>query len=343
MSGHGLPPIAGGASRGVTTVAIVIPAREAAALLSGCLAAIGQQSRAADEVWLVVGRSTDGTLEIARGLEDDTVRVLENAAGDRATAMNLAVATSSADVFAMVDAQARLAPTYISSALVALEASGAAVVGGPMRPVGRTAVGRALALALRSPFGIGDSQFHFAGPAHSADSVYLGVYRASVFTRVGQYNPALQRTEDDDLNFRVRAAGFDIWLDPGIRSTYLCRGTLGAIWQQYVGYGYWKVALATLRPRAVRFRHVVPAAFVVALVVTGVASATLWLPALPIVLITYLLVAAFAGILSEGRPRSWLLFPVVTMTMHLAYGVGTLAGLLSWQRLARAARRGAAA
>src|SRR5688500_17335782 len=125
-----------------------------------------------------------------------------------------------------------------------------------------------MAAALRSPFGVGDSQFHFAGAARDVDSVYLGVYRADVLRRVGRYNVALLRTEDDDLNTRIRMAGFRIRLDPAIRSAYRCRETLGAIWRQYFGYGYWKVALATIRSGALRARHAVPAAFVVGLAVT---------------------------------------------------------------------------
>ena len=40
---------------------------------------------------------------------------------------------------------------------------------------GKELVGEAMAAALRSPFGVGDSQFHFDGPARDVESVYLGV------------------------------------------------------------------------------------------------------------------------------------------------------------------------
>ncbi len=325
--------------------AVIIPARDAGDHLSECVAAVRRQTLPPDEVWIVVAPSSDDTQALARGLSTDAseLRVLDNPAGDRGSALNMGIDRTTADVIAFVDAQARLAPDYLAAARRALESTDAAVVGGPIRPEGRGPIGLALALALISPFGIGNSQFHFEGDARFVESVYLGLYRSPVFTTVGGYNTELRRTEDDDLNWRVRAAGMAIWMDPAIRSAYLCRTDLAAIWRQFYGYGFWKVALATLRPAAIRLRHVVPMAFVIGLVGAAIVSLAAWWPALPALLLLYFLAAAAFGIvISNGS--SWssrALFPLVTFTMHVAYGVGSALGILSWARLSRAARRGA--
>jgi glycosyltransferase involved in cell wall biosynthesis len=323
-------------------LAVIIPAREAANELADCLAAIDAQDLPPEEMWIVVAPSRDDTDAVAKRLADgrEDVRVIDNPAGDRGSALNLAIGRATADVLAFVDAQARLAPDYLAAASRSLAASDAAVVGGPMRPEGRTTVGRALALALASPFGIGDSQFHFEGSARLVESVYLGVYRSAIFSAVGGYNPALRRTEDDDLNWRVRAAGMRIWMDPAIRSTYLCRNDLVAIWRQFYGYGFWKVALATLRPGAIRPRHLVPMVFVIGLTVAAAVSVVAWWPALPAVLAAYLVAAIPFAVAGGGSWSSRLLFPVVTCVMHVAYGVGSLGGILSWSRLRRMVRRG---
>lgn len=315
-------------------LAVVVPVRDAQHLLGDCLAAVNDQTRPADAIVIVVAPSRDETRALAGQHSGPATVVLDNPAGDRGSAINRALDYTDADVIAMVDAQARLAPDYFETALAALERHQANVVGGPMRPLGRTTVGWAMAAALRSPFGIGDSQFHFAGPAREVESVYLGIYRSSVFERVGRYNPALLRTEDDDMNTRVREAGMRIWIDPAIRSTYLCRDSIPDIWRQYHGYGYWKVALATARPGAIRARHLVPAVFVLGVSGAGAVSAFLWSPALPLLAGSYLAAAGTAAILAdvEGLPAR-LVFPIVTLTMHLAYGFGTLRGLIAWPRL----------
>jgi hypothetical protein len=239
----------------------------------------------------------------------------------------------------MVDAQSRLAPDYLEAAARVLEDPAVAVAGGPMRPMGVGAIGQATAAALRSPFGVGDSQFHFAGAPRDADSVYLGVYRRSALDQVGRYNPSLRRTEDDELNARVRGAGMRIRLDPAIRSTYRCRETLADVWRQYFGYGYWKVALAVVRPSAIRPRHLVPAVFVVALAtafVIGLVGS--WLSLLAIVGAWLVASIVFALLAPADSVAARILFPVVALVMHLSYGVATLAAIVSWPRLARRAR-----
>ena len=324
-------------------VAVVIPAREAEALLRGCIESVRAQHRPADEVWVVVGPSRDGTLRAARELADDITVVLENPAGDRGSALNLVLDASHADAFAFVDTQSRLDPDYLSSALDAFERTGAAVVGGPMRAGGPTPVAQAMAAALRSPFGIGDSQFHFGGRGREADSVYLGVYRGSAFGRVGRYNAALLRTEDDDMNARIRAAGMRIWLDPAIGSTYLCRTRILEIWTQYRGYGYWKVGLGTIRRSAIRPRHLVPAAFVAGTAVATAISVVAWRPAVVVLSAAYVATAWADAVRMRGLGlRARLIYPLVTLTMHVGYGVGSLTGLFRWADLRAAARRGAA-
>ena len=327
------------------TLGVVIPARDAAHLLPSCVAAIDAQDRAPDETWIVVAPSSDDTVAVAHSLASEraAVRVVENPAGDRGSGLNLAIGASAADVLAFVDAQATLAPDYLSSALRALAETDAAVVGGPMRPVGTTSISRAMAATLRSPFGVGDSQFHFAGRAREVASVYLGVYRATVFRTVGVYNTALLRTEDDDLNARVREAGLRIWLDPAIRSTYRCRETLGGIWNQYFGYGFWKVALTITQPSALKLRHFAPMMFVDALVVGLLLGLFGWWWLLAVVSGAWLVMAVgFALVAPADGLMARLLFPAVAFTMHAAYGVGTLAGLLRLPSLRGSVRAGAA-
>ena len=331
------------AARGVVSATALIPARNAAGELIDCVASILRQSRPPDEIVIVVGPSDDDTRQVAHGLAGRAIRILDNPAGDRASGLNIGLGATTAAVVAMVDAQARLDPDYFERALGALESAHADMVGGPMRPVGRTAVGRALALALTSAFGIGNSQFHFAGEGREAESVYLGVYRRQVFDRVGRYNAALLRTEDDDLNARAREAGLRIWLDPAIRSVYLCRNDLRSIWRQYFGYGFWKIALATVRPGALRFRHAVPALFVVGVMGAAVVSMLSWSPALPLLVAAYLATAWSASASAQGRLLDRVLLPLVTVTMHLSYGLGSILALPVLPSLARRARDGARA
>jgi glycosyltransferase involved in cell wall biosynthesis len=317
----------------VTRIDVIVPLRDAAALLPECLETIRAQTLPPGRIHLVVGPSRDTTLEVARSAwsRDPRILVSENPAGDRGSALNVALAALDPDTeaVAMVDAQSRLDPAYLERSAAVLEETGAAVVGGSMRPIGTSAMGEAIAAALTSPVGVGDSSFHFEGAARDVDSVYLGVYRRSILDKAGPYDPSLLRTEDDDMNARIRASGGRIRLDPSIRSTYIGRKTLGALFRQYHGYGYWKVALAAKRRDAIRLRHMVPAAFVLALVLAGGLSLLAWPPALPVLLVLYLAVLALVGLATvKVGVASRLLFPPAVATMHLGYGIGTWHAIL---------------
>lgn len=322
-------------------VSVIVPARQCAPLLAECLDRIAQQTVPALEVIIAVGPSSDGTREVANAIADRMVhvRVIDNPRGDRASALNAAIAEAAGDVVAFVDAQSLLDPAYLELALVVMRETGAAIVGGPMRPRGRGAFGRAVARALVSPFGIGDSAFHFAGAARDVDSVYLGVYRRDVFETIGQYDESLLRTEDDDFNARARGAGFRVRLDSRIRSTYLCRDSVADLWRQYHDYGYWKVPLVVARPSSFRVRHLVPAAAVGGALLFGLGSVSTKRPLLPVGIAGYAAAAA-AFDLKLGGPRSLvdrMLFPVATATMHVAYGVGSLKAAFHFRRALAAA------
>jgi glycosyltransferase involved in cell wall biosynthesis len=320
-------------------VSVIVPARQCAAMLPESLDRIVRQSRPADEIIIAVGPSTDGTRRVADVIaaRSDRITVIDNPRGDRASALNTALTDATGDVVAFVDAQSLLDSDYIEQSLGVMNETKSPIVGGPMRPVGRNAVGRAVARALVSPFGIGDSAFHFSGQAQEADSVYLGVYRRTVFDTVGRYDETLLRTEDDDFNERARRAGFRIRLDPRIRSTYLCRDSLVGLWRQYHGYGYWKVPLFVSRPSAFRVRHAVPGGAVIAGALVGLLGMRHRRPYLAFAAAGY---AAVAAMFDErlGGQRSLgvkALFPVVTATMHLGYGIGSLQGAIRYRRALR--------
>jgi glycosyltransferase involved in cell wall biosynthesis len=316
----------------VTRVDVIVPLRDAAALLPGCLDAIRVQTLQPGAIHLIVGPSQDSTMEVARhaSSSDPRIVVSPNPAGDRGSAINIALDSldPGTDAVAMVDAQSRLAPDYLERSIEVLDRTGAAVVGGPMRPVGSGTVGNAIAAALSSPVGVGDSSFHFEGEPRDVESVYLGVYRRSTLDAAGRYDATLLRTEDDDMNARIRSAGGRIHLDPAIRSTYLGRQTLGALFRQYLGYGHWKVALAAKRRDAIRPRHLVPAFFLLGLVAAGLVSVLAWPPALPLVVVLYFTMLALVGMLTAHLPLpARVVFPFAVATMHLGYGVG------SWQAI----------
>ncbi len=311
-------------------VSIVIPALDAAATVAASLrSALEQDYTGPLEVVIAHGPSRDGTAEVLEEYAGDPrVTVIDNPTGGTAAGLNLAIAASSGTVVARCDAHAVLPPGYVSRAVTVLAETGADNVGGVQSAEGETLIQRAIALAQTTPLGVGDARYRTGGRSGPTDTVYLGVFRRASLDRVGGFDESLERSQDAELNYRLRAAGGVVHFDPRLRVAYRPRRSLRALWRQYFDYGRWKRAVVRKHPRALRWRQLVPPAFVAGLVGSIAFLFTPWSWAAAIVPGAYLLAVWATALLTAMRRRApeALLLPAVLPTMHLSWGLGFLIG-----------------
>lgn len=258
-------------------VSIVLPTLNERAYIRDCLDSLcGQDYSSITEILVVDGGSTDGTRDLVERY-GGPVRLVDNPRVTAAAAMNVGLAAAVCDLVVRADAHTLYAPDYVSRSVQALSSSGADWVGGPMRPVGTSVFGRAVAAVTSSPFGVGPGRFHYAAEAQDVETVYLGTFDRGIVHEVGGYDEdELQwAAEDQELNFRLRRAGRRIRLDPSILSWYFPRQTPEGLWRQYFNYGVCKAS--TLKKHRVLpyWRPLAPALMVggsAALAVVGVSS-----------------------------------------------------------------------
>jgi GT2 family glycosyltransferase len=340
-----------GQAASLPLVTVILPIRNEARRIRACLEAVLAQDYPAErlEVLAVDGRSTDATRAIVAELaaRDGRLRLLDNPAGIVPTAMNRGLAAAAGEVIVRVDGHTIIAPDYVRQCVATLARTGAVNAGGPMRPAADGYWGRAIARATCSPFGVGGGAFHDETRAcDDVDTVYLGAFRRAALLAAGGYDEELVRNQDDELNYRLRAAGGRIALSPAIRSTYYGRGSLPALWRQYWQYGFWKVRVLQKHPASLQPRHAAPPLFALAVLAAaalrlrGGRGRHLWLA-----LAGPWLAGAVIFSLRAMRSRAdWPLLPalpVVFATLHLSYGCGALWGLVRWA--ARWWKRGAGA
>ena len=315
-------------------VSVVMPVRNEADFIAHSLGAVLAQDYPAGrlEILVVDDGSTDGTPEAIAALPGAArARVLRGQGGLIASALNTAVRRSRGAVIVRVDGHTVIAPDYVRRCVEQLQATGADNVGGLMRPVGLTPMGRAIAAAMSSPFGL-PARFHYDERAQDADTVYMGAWRRDVFERVGLFNEQLAINEDYELNYRIRKAGGRVFLAPDVRSAYYGRQTLSSLWQQHFRYGAWKARMIRLHPRSIRPRHLAAPLLVLAVVVLavgGLFDGRGW-AALGVVLVLYGLATLLASLRTAAR-RGWDLLPRLPpafVTLHLAWGSGFWRGLL---------------
>lgn len=309
------------------SVSVVIPVlNEARHLRDAVFQVLAQDWDGDLEIVLAVAPSVDGTAEIAADLAaaDERIVVIPNPSGRTPDALNAAIAASRGDVIIRVDGHAEIPADYVSTAIRTLEETCADNVGGIMDAQGISLFERAVAVAMKSPVGVGASRFHTGGRAGPSDTVYLGAFRRSALERVGGYDPRYARAQDWELNHRIRMTGGLVYFTPDMRVTYRPRAKIPSLAEQYFLYGRWRRVVARNHERTINSRYLAAPAMV--LTVSGASLLGLfWPPALSVPLI-YLVGTLGVG-LAIGRGETWpvrMRIPVVLATMHWSWGIGFL-------------------
>jgi glycosyltransferase involved in cell wall biosynthesis len=330
-------------------VSFIIVTRNAAAALGGLFADYAAQDYAAErrELLIVDGMSEDDTQERVQAFRREhpglAVTLLDNPGLILAAGWNVGLAAARGDILIRVDAHARIPTDFIARNVDRINA-GEDICGGLVEShTADCGWAQVLCLADASKFGGSPAGFRNPGEARYVDTLAYAAYRRAVFVEVGGLDERLRRTEDNELHGRMTDAGYKFFYDPSIRSHRAPRTRLMALLEQKLANGLGIGILLAIRPRSCRMRHLIPLGFVV-----GVAGGLCLLPISPLLLAAvigpYLLLdAAFAAqavVRAKGRAKvlaalSVLLFPA----MHVAYGIGTLLGLVRMPLFRLSSRR----
>ena len=318
------------------TVTVVIPMRNEGTSIEACLASIcASQLAPGDsmEVLVLDGESTDDSPARVRAIAavDPRVQLLHNPERLQAAAFNHGLACARGRYLVRMDAHSLYAADYISESLRLLESTGAANVGGVQRAAGNNWVSRAIAAAVSSRFAAGDAKYRHATKAGFTDTVYLGAWRTETLRKLGGMRPDWAVNEDYEMNVRLRDTGGRVYLSPTIRSTYFVRGSLSKLTRQYARYGFWKVRTLTEHPGSVRWRQLVPPAFVLSVLATPLFVAQFgWLGVAHLGLYLAASLLSSAILAADQGTTLFPLLPVVFAIIHFSWGSGFLAGLAYW-------------
>ncbi|MBI4259465.1 MAG: glycosyltransferase [Actinobacteria bacterium] len=206
----------------VSVVATVLDAGER---VGAFLDALGAQTRAPDEIVVVDGGSTDGTLDALRG--SPGIVLVEEPGANIARGRNVAVAAATHDVIAVTDADCVPAPDWLERLLAPIE-RGADVAMGFYHPLGDSVLQIAAASVLPDRDELREGAF-----LPSARSV---AFRRGAFLAGGGYPEWLDVGEDMYLDLQWRRLGVRMDLASDALVGWPIRATLGETWRQYVRY-----------------------------------------------------------------------------------------------------------
>lgn len=316
---------------------VVIPCLNEAAHIGDLIAQlIGPVDRLDMLVVVVDGGSIDGTVPVVEEMAalEPRVVLLHNSRRLQAAAVNLAVVKYGGAFtrFIRIDAHGGYPDDYCEKLIEEADATGADSVVVSMLTRGFGPFQRAAATAQNSKLGNGGSPHRKGAKGHWTDHGHHALMSVAAFRAVGGYDETFSHNEDAELDFRLRAAGYRIWMTDRTVMTYYPRASVGALFRQYLGYGRGR-AKNILKHRVMpKGRQMVP--LMVLPVVAGAFLAGFSLSAL-IPAGLWAAVCLGYGVwlaLSERNPYGPLA-GVTAMVMHLAWSAGFWMQLaLSWKR-----------
>ncbi|KMT22609.1 glycosyltransferase family 2 protein [Clostridium cylindrosporum] len=318
-------------------VSIVIPCRNEENYIEKCVDSMAKQSYGIEniEVLVVDGMSTDRTQEIVNEYSKKVpnVKLVINEKKVAPVAMNLGIKKAKGDIIIIFGAHAYMDKDYVKNSVEKLKDDNIAVVGGRIINLSENDLSEAISLAMGSPFGVGNALFRYSDKEELVDTVAFGAYKREVFDNVGLFDEEFVRNQDDELNFRVSKAGYNMLLSPSIESHYYTRGSLGKLWKQYFQYGFWKVRVIQKHKRPASIRHLIPLIFV-----SGIIAGTILSIFSKVLMIMFLSVLGLYAALSlvyavkacnskyKYVPRIMLCF----LILHLSYGLGFIEGIYTF-------------
>lgn len=322
------------------TVSLCVIAYNEEKLIRGLLDDIAKQtfSHTLTEIIFVNNGSTDTTGELLSSfanINSDFLRVcvLSQEKSNQATGWNTALSAAMGDVIIRIDAHARIPHNYVEECVKAIE-EGENIVGGG-RPCITQQKGEwenTLLAAEECLFGssiMGYRRKH--DEKKYLSSLFHAAYRREVFAKAGGFNIYLGRTEDNELHYRMRKAGYKFACCPEISSNQYMRSSFFGMCKQKFSNGLWIGLTVFVSPMCLSILHFAPFCLVAGLI-AGVVLSILQMPLLLILLSSvYLLfdiIITISALNFNGySKKKWLLllmFPI----LHLSYGAGTLFGIV---------------
>lgn len=320
------------------SITLLIPMYNEEKYIGLCLSSLLKQDYPKEKFEVIIfdGGSLDHSREIVKKniANYPQVHLKHNPKKIQAAAWNLGLSCAKGQIIGIVSAHSVLAPDYVSNIIETLIRTGADMVGGPTVAHAEGLIAQTIALALNSPFGVGNARFHYTNKEIEVDSVFMGACWRKTYEKIGGFDEELVRNQDDEFSYRLRKAGGKIICNPKIQSRYYSRSSISGLWRQYFQYGLYKVRVLQKHPLQMSVRQFVPPLFVLSLLVSIILTITVnwgWI-LLASILGSYL-IANLAVSLNTAIKRglSYLpLLPLTFATIHTSYGLGFLAGLIKF-------------
>lgn len=312
-------------------LSVIIPVYNEAECIGSLIQSLNEMDDLDKEIIFSDGGSEDETRrKIVEAAEKyGNIVLVDNPGRYVSHAFNHACKVAKGEYIALIGAHSVYPADYFRVCVEHLEAGICDAAGGFLLHRGNGPTGEAIAYAMSTKFGVGDTEFRTEPEKKYVDSVAFAVYNRKVFEVAGYFDEQLVRDQDDEFHYRMNSMGLRILMIPELKVTYFVRNTLRGLASQYYQYGLYKPLVFRRVVSSVRPRHLVPSLFVIYMASLPLALLNIiWL--VPLAL--YFLLSLFFSARSPLSLSARLIMPFVFPVLHLGYGIGFLTGLLKFRR-----------
>lgn len=241
-------------------VSLLLPVRNGAEFIDGCLQSIAELDYPLDrrELLIIDGDSQDDTAILAaRALRRHGLvgSVLNNPDRSIASNLNMGLGLATGSVVSRIDVKARVPVHYLREAVELLQDSSRSMVGGGIvaKPSSDCSIARGIARAHNNPVVMGGAGYRLRRGSGFAETVYLGTAKTAELKSIGGWSEDLAMNEDYDLCQRLGACDA-VWFDDRLTAIWLAPSKAAAIVPRYRGFGrskvkYWRSTGSSPAPR----------------------------------------------------------------------------------------------
>jgi glycosyltransferase involved in cell wall biosynthesis len=319
-------------------ISIIIPCRNEKKYIIEFLESVLNNDYPKDflEIFIVDGKSEDGTLEIVSDFIKDYsfITLLINEEKTVPYALNQAVSKCTGEYIIRLDVHSKIPENYFSKLVSSAISTGADNIGTICITDVKNKNPKSLAIrkVLSNKFGVGDSHFRIGiKSAREVDTVPFGCYKKNVFEKFGLFNVHLTRNQDIELNKRIKKAGGKVILLPDPYSIYYSREDFAGVAKNNFSTGLWNILAIYLTKNfnSISIRHFIPLIFILSLIVPTVfitVNSFFGLISLTSLFSYAILILSVSFSINDQTTKLYNLISAF-IVIHFAYGFGSLVGL----------------
>ncbi|WP_304126372.1 glycosyltransferase family 2 protein [Gemella sanguinis] len=295
------------------------------------------------ELIFIDGMSKDNSWKILEDFKNSNhdfydVVLLKNPKVILSAGMNVGIKAARGECILKVDCHSHITDNFIENNVKIIE-EGEDVCGGPRPNIIENAdnFSKTLLLVEENMFGSGIADYRKKTTKKYVSSVFQGMYKKSIFDKIGLLDEKVGRVEDNELHYRIRKNGYKIRYSNDILSYQYTRPTLKRMLKQKYSNGYWIGKVSHVYPKAFSIFHFVPLAFVLAIIFSlcMIPITSIFIILLSSVYFLFTIFITIMTIINNKFNITILLMPIILFLIHVYYGVGTLVGLIkgfSWKK-----------